>query len=143
MDVVHVHGRLADVLCVACGHRWTVEGEWPVDGRCRCGSLKGVRPGIVMFGDEAPLYRDMRVAFEALGEGDVLVVVGTGGEVVDVGRVAERTLATTVLANRESATEDPMPGFSRCMDWQFDHRVHGRIVETATRLDELVTRLMG
>lgn len=142
-DVLKVHGDLSEMACVSCGRRWTVSGAWPADGRCACGSLRGVRPGIVMFGDEPPLYRPMREAFAALGRGDLLVVIGTGGEVVDVGRVAERTRATTVLSNLASAEEEPMPGMCRAMDRQFDHVAHGRLADTWRDLDALVTRLMS
>lgn len=143
-SVTHLHGRLNSVTCAACGRAWDVAPvAWPAGGRCACGSLRGVRPGVVFFGDPAPEYRTMDRAFAELGEGDVLVVLGTTGKVIDVGSFAARTLATTVLSNLDSGDDDWMPGRPGVADRQFDHVIHGRAAEVAPALDALVRELLA
>ena len=91
-DVRHLHGRLSEMACTACGHGWDV-GHAAVEAdtvRCpACGSHRGVRPGVVFFGDPAPMYTDLRKAVTALRPCDGLLVVGTSGAVVDIYAMAD------------------------------------------------------
>ena len=107
-EVHHLHGRLRDMRCAACGHLWDVGYTAFAGGedRCpRCNSRKGVRPGLVMFGDEAPLYRLMYRALDALRARDTFVVIGTSGEVLPVFEMARRTRALSLLCNLETPAD--------------------------------------
>lgn len=144
-DVVHVHGRLSDMRCEACGNLWDIGPRtWDYETeRCRCGSRKGVRPGIVMFGDMAPKYAllDRRLA-EIHETSGVLVVIGTSGQVVDIGSPAAMMPGMTILSNLESATGASMPGFPMVEDRQFKKVLHGRAAEMAPVIEEAIIEAM-
>lgn len=75
--LLHLHGELLQVRCVACtwGSRW--EGDLRSSSRCReCGRSGVLRPDIVWFG-ETPHHLD--VVAEALQEADLFVSIGTSG----------------------------------------------------------------
>jgi NAD-dependent deacetylase len=122
--------------CLACGAVWDIGYRaWRQDvERCRCGRGDAVKPNVVMFHEAAPLYGLMWRRFAELQPEDLLVVIGTSGAVVDIGRIAEAAPCATVLSNLES---DPA-GVLR--DDQFTVTVHGRATETAERLDRVVAK---
>ncbi len=76
LDVLELHGNLADVRCSACGRVEDREGEiLPNLPRCKaCGGL--LRPAVVWFGEPLPesILQDAR---KAVLDADVLLVVGT------------------------------------------------------------------
>ncbi|MFO1460105.1 MAG: NAD-dependent deacylase [Verrucomicrobiota bacterium] len=75
--LLHLHGELLRVRCVACtwGSRW--EGDLHSSSCCeKCGRSGVLRPDIVWFG-ETPLHLD--VVAEALQEADHFICVGTSG----------------------------------------------------------------
>jgi NAD-dependent deacetylase len=135
-DVAHVHGRLTEMRCVACGAVWDIGYRaWRQDvERCRCGAREDVKPNVVMFHEVAPLYGFMWSCFESLAPQDLLVVIGASGTVVDIGHVAEAAPCATVLSNLESDPDRVI------RDEQFTVALHGRATETAERLDRLVAR---
>lgn len=145
-DVVHVHGKLREMKCTACGTIHDIGyREWDcTSDRCpKCNSLKGMKPNVVFFDENAPYYRIMWKTFMGLKREDVLVVIGTSGQVIDIGSVAAMTKATTVLSNLESAKTISMPGSPVVEDRQFDYVIHGRASETASSLDKLISDLMS
>jgi NAD-dependent deacetylase len=137
-DVLHVHGFLTSMRCLECGAHWDqgYRAFDPAKDCCpNCGSLHGVKPDVVFFNERAPLYTEMWRRLETLSSDDVLAVVGTSGTVLPVGEIARRTPATTILSNLASEAS--------VSDRYFDHVLHGRAVETAPKLDALITKLMG
>lgn len=136
--VMHVHGFLTAMRCLACGSQWYFGYKKfdPVADRCpTCGRIESVKPNVVFFNEPAPRYAQMWGSLESLTKDDVLVAVGTSGLVLPIGQIARRCPATTILSNLESA-ESPR-------DEDFDHVLHGRASEIAPKLDELVTELMA
>jgi NAD-dependent deacetylase len=136
-DVLHVHGSLTSMRCLECGAHWEQGYRKfdPVTDRCpHCGGLHGVKPNVVFFHEMAPLYADMWRRLAALTEEDVLVVIGTSGNVLPVAEIARRTPATTVLSNLESDRG--------LVERHFNYVLHGRAAEIAPQLDELATGLM-
>jgi NAD-dependent deacetylase len=135
--VMHVHGFLTAMRCVSCSAQWYVGYKRfdPATDRCpKCGRLESVKPSVVFFNEPAPRYAQMWKSLELLTENDVLVAVGTSGQVLPIGQIARRCPATTILSNLESA-ETPR-------DEDFDHVLHGRASEIAPDLDKVVTALM-
>lgn len=143
-DVLHVHGSLLAMQCKACGHEWPQGyAPWdPLTDRCRCNSLKGVKPAVVFFNEGAPRYRHMHRALDALQDGDVLLVMGTSGQVIPIGVWAASMPAIAILSNLKSDDRISMPGAPVCEDRQFDHVLHGRAEEKAAEIEALVIRLM-
>jgi len=146
-NVMHVHGRLTHMMCTSPGCvPWEIgyRHAHPDTEYCpRCASPKGVKPQIVLFGEPAPLYRPMRDVLKRLKYKDVLLVIGTSGKVVDIGEVAMKTDATTILSNLEPSTEQWLPEAPCIEDGQFDHVIHGRAAEMAPQIEALVHRLMA
>jgi NAD-dependent deacetylase len=146
VEIMHVHGRLTHIMCTAMAcEPWSIAHEdWDADhGRCpHCGSIKGVKPDVVLFGENAPNYKGMWKVLRKLTSKDILLVIGTSGKVVDIGTIAATTSATTILSNLESSEELSMPGTPCVEDRQFDHVIHGRAVDTSARIEALIDDLM-
>lgn len=87
-DVIHLHGRVQEMLCTACGYVWNIGYRaWGGEDRCmnfRCNSREGVKPNVVSFNEGAPQYRHFRSSFAALQTEDVVLVTGTSGNVIQV-----------------------------------------------------------
>jgi NAD-dependent deacetylase len=86
--VLHLHGRIDAMQCTACGHEWSVSltTRWnPEVDRCpHCDSRRGVKPGVVFFGERAPNYMVWRRLMAGLRAQDVVLMVGSSGEVINV-----------------------------------------------------------
>jgi NAD-dependent deacetylase len=116
-DVIHLHGSLLDAHCRACEHRWHVGyAALPVTQRCpTCGS-PSTKPGVVMFGEMAPLYATMHEVF-GNSRDDLILVIGTSGAVIPFEYVVGNRRSThrsyTVLNNLE---RDPDVRYERYFD---------------------------
>lgn len=102
-DALHVHGSLTAMECEACGEKWEI-GHEPFDtekDRCpKCDSLKGVRPSIVFFGGQAPMYSYMLRAFDyTMNPETIVVIIGTMGNVVNVESMVSATPCRKILCN--------------------------------------------
>lgn len=101
-EALHVHGSLTSMECIACGTKWEV-GHQPFNtetDRCKCNSLKGVRPDIVFFNGQAPKYADMWKAFNhTMNEDTIAVIIGTMGNVVSVEQMLFATPCKKILCN--------------------------------------------
>lgn len=142
-DVMHVHGSLTDMQCLACGKTWGIGyAAWGIDDQCpKCSSKKGVKPRVVFFHETAPLYPEMWRVFKKIKENDVLVVIGTSGEVVPIGTVAAVTKCRRVLNNL--APPDPaqwQPGMVTAA--YFNKTIFRPAAEAVEELDEIVKKWM-
>lgn len=144
-DVLHVHGTLREMRCLACGTVWGIgTAAWDVEvDRCpKCRSLKGVKPNVVFFGEAAPNYRPMGKALESLGADDVLVVIGTDGAVIPIGKIAASLPCRKALQILEPVPADRWtPGM--VAPALFHHTLFGRAAEQAETLDATVTEWMS
>lgn len=115
VDVLHLHGSLHSPRCASCGQSHILPSGIPMEpegGRrlcppvCNCGGF--VRPGVVWFGEDLPV-RELRQAFEAAQECDVLFTIGTSGLVQPAARIpslAKQAGACVVQINPISTTQD-------------------------------------
>lgn len=81
-DVIHLHGFLKELRCMSCEDIVKIEYEVQdnTNSTCKkCGSK--LRPNIVFFGEAAPMYQTL---YELLEQCDLLVIIGTSGNVIDV-----------------------------------------------------------
>lgn len=66
-DVCHVHGSLNRMNCSYCFHTWELEdlnGEFFANHPCpNCQRYKYTKPGVIFFGEKAPLYEKLYDAF--------------------------------------------------------------------------------
>lgn len=138
-DVMHVHGYLPEMQCEACGTVWSIGyAAWGLDDTCpKCGSKKGVKPHVVMFHENAPLYANMWRVFRNLRAQDVLVVIGTRGEVVPIGSVAAMATCRKALNNLEPIDMTQWaPGMVSAA--YFNHALFKRASEAVDELDGIV-----
>jgi NAD-dependent deacetylase len=118
-DVCHLHGRLQDMRCYDCDHEWEHGlGPWVIgrDACPECGAMRAVKPGVVFFGEMAPAYHTLQVAMDSLRPQDVLLVIGTSGQVLPVARMGLMTPGPTILNNLEPSESIP--------DHCFDHTIY-------------------
>lgn len=133
-DIIHLHGFLQGMRCIACGHEWNVGyTEWNHEtDRCpRCDSLRGVKPGVVFFNEGAPRYADLYRAFKRLTVDDTVVVIGTSGEVINVSSLVGNTTAFSLLNNMEK---------SESIDEGSFNKIFYESVETAAPLMDAIVR---
>lgn len=131
-NVIHLHGELTKMTCVACGNVWDVEyNEINEDDRCsKCNSLKGIRPYIVFFNENAPKYRDMYKAMIDIDEHDCIVVIGTSGQVIDVDAFVKNARGMKILNNLE-------PG-KYINDSLYHSTLYGKASENCGKIDDIV-----
>lgn len=100
-DVVRFHGSLWRNRCTACGREredHALHMPSPPLSPC-CRALE--RPGVVWFGEAIPPFA-LEAAFEAAGQADGVLVIGTTGVVYPAAAVVERARdagATVVEVN--------------------------------------------
>jgi NAD-dependent deacetylase len=88
--------------CTACRNVWDINYKEisHENIRCpKCNSNKGVKPNVVFFGEMAPLYRDMKSILNNLTAKDMLIVMGTMGNVVNINNYAGFVNSYKILNN--------------------------------------------
>lgn len=100
--LVHMHGRLAAMLCANCGERRDWRGDMGVETPCpACRSVGFVRPDVVWFGE---MPHHMERIYAALNAADLFVSIGTSGAVYPAAQFVQeagRAGAHTVELNLE------------------------------------------
>lgn len=137
-DVVHLHGRLQDMRCFACDHRWEHGfGPWVAgEHRCpACGDEDEVKPGVVFFGEMAPEYHTLRRVLGSLRPQDVLLVIGTSGLVLPVARMAMDAPGPSILVNKDPSDSIP--------DTAFRHTLYRPAGEAVAEVEALLARYLG
>jgi NAD-dependent deacetylase len=82
-EVIHMHGELFKVRCVACETTIPWREDLGLEDQCpSCAQIGSLRPHVVWFG-ETPLRMDD--IYPALYEADLFVAIGTSGSVYPAG----------------------------------------------------------
>jgi NAD-dependent deacetylase len=112
-DVVHLHGDIRTLWCVVCGHEWEIETDRYDRAGCpSCRSTRGVKPGVVFFGEKAPRYNDLFEIVADLRAEDTVVVIGTSGTVLPSDRLFAHSKAYSILVNLEPGGQMDEKAFS-------------------------------
>ena len=77
-EAIHMHGRLDEALCAACGHRWPAPAEMSVETPCPACGARAARPAVVWFGE---FPERMEEIGELIDRAEVFAAVGTSGAV--------------------------------------------------------------
>jgi len=104
-DVVHLHGALSTMKCTACGNVWNIGYQhWdPTKNRCvKCNSLRGVKPNVVFFYENAPLYKTLYTEFRKITDKDIVLVIGTSGTVINVDAMLFDKKCFSILNNLQA-----------------------------------------
>lgn len=125
-DILHLHGFLREVVCESCGFIDDIGYEKMDDAYSECPKCtKPLRPNIVFFGEAAPRYADL---YEELEDCEVLVVIGTSGNVINTDMFLSRKIKLSILNNLE-----PSPALN-------DKRYSKVLYKNATdAIDEIVS----
>jgi NAD-dependent deacetylase len=112
-NVVHLHGFLPQMQCTACGNVWNVGYvTWNGDeDRCpKCTSRRGVKPAVVFFNEGAKEYIRLNKVFREIVQDDVVLVIGTSGQVINVDAYLFDKSCFKILNNlqRETFVDDTM-----------------------------------
>ena len=106
-SLVHLHGEATKMHCTACGNIWDIGyGIFDTQSdRCpKCNSLKGVKPHIVFFGGEAPMYQELYKSIEYMkSSSSIIVVIGTMGNIIPISDVIKLFPCKKILNNLESS----------------------------------------
>jgi NAD-dependent deacetylase len=137
-NVVHLHGILTKMKCIACGHEWELGfQDWnPTKDRCsRCNSCRSVKPGVTFFNELVPLYRTLFKTFMSTKPDDVIVVIGSSGAVININSLVFDRPGFKILNNLEPTI--------LINESYFDQVHYRRAAEATSHLDEFVSILMG
>jgi NAD-dependent deacetylase len=101
VDVIHLHGFINQMKCVACGNVWDFHDDFDAgyDTCPKCGSKKGVKPNVVFFHENAPNYPSFYKTINSLTKDDVFIIIGTSGVVIDVDSLTFDNDAYKILVN--------------------------------------------
>ena len=98
-DVLHLHGFLREVRCESCGFVDDIGYEKLRDVYDACPRCNyNLRPNIVFFGEAAPKYADM---CKELQDCEMLVVIGTSGNVINTDMFVRSGIQYAILNNLE------------------------------------------
>ena len=93
-NVHHVHGRLDELQCEACGHEWNVgyQAYDTTSGCPQCHQVDDVKPNVIFFNQIAPGYAamyDMIDQINRAGDDGMFVSIGTSGTVIPVDHISQ------------------------------------------------------
>jgi NAD-dependent deacetylase len=125
--------------CEACGYEFSVGYEaWDCTKEtCHnqargCICRKGIKPNVVFFNESAPKYADLYRTLKDLTDEDVVLVIGTSGEVLPIDQYLSGTKGYKILVN-------PKP-----MTWDcWDLRLHRPATETIEEIDAVLGLRLG
>lgn len=130
--LLHMHGELLRVRCIACAWQTTWEGELETGSICReCGRSGVLRPDIVWFG-ETPYHLD--VVAGALQDAELFVCIGTSGLVYPAAGFAR--MAAEAGCRRRIEINVDSTGISRDFT---ERRVGPATVEVSRLVEEIVS----
>jgi len=136
-EVAHLHGFLTRMRCFACGRRWEIGyRRWEANDTCPgCGSRARVKPDVVFFGEAAPMYTYLYETLDSLTRDDVLLVVGTRGNVLPIDAIARSVPGTKILNNLAPSEEID--------ERHFDHVFFEPATQAFPKIDGVLRELLG
>lgn len=138
-EVLHVHGNMEHMQCVACDHHWAIgTSEFVSDERCPKCDSRLTKPAIIFFNEKAPLYLNMHqiLNHKHKKQNDVIMVIGCSLQVIDANTILQpqrKSIGYSVLINKEQTYQDHM----------FDYVIHGLATDLVPGLDPLINKKMG
>jgi len=99
-DVIHLHGFLREIKCMSCNYIEDIgyDSLQNKEKECPKCSNSRFRPNIVFFAEAAPMYA---VLEKELQDCEVLVVIGTSGNVINTDGLLNPKIKYSILNNLE------------------------------------------
>ena len=94
-EVIHLHGTLTDLRCERCKLVFSIGYKAQKNEICSLCKSSIIRHNVVMFGESAPAYSYLEKLYS---EAEMVVVIGTSGNVIDTGYIAQ-LIDNSVLNN--------------------------------------------
>jgi NAD-dependent deacetylase len=124
-DVVHLHGELRklrakgndkDVVDIGYTRYWdgAPEQENSAGYRFRSKGNSLYRPDIVLFGEYAPRYRKLHKTFKRIRRDDLIIVIGTQGNVLPVDWLCSKADCPKILVNLHDSEDINALRFQHC-----------------------------
>lgn len=138
-EVLHVHGDIEHMQCVACGNKWNIGKEqYDASPRCPKCDSRLTKPGVVFFNEHAPLYEDMNhIHYKKRHPNDIIFVIGSSLQVIssDIILQTQRSKPRnySILVNKNETSQD---GF-------FDYVIHGNATDIVPGLEALIEKKMN
>jgi NAD-dependent deacetylase len=126
-DVIHLHGTLTELRCEECGSVFEIGYSSQCGLTCPSCDSGSIRHNVVMFGEMAPMYQVLQ---KELNEINLLVVIGTSGQVLDVAYFAQITKQSII--NNLDADEN--------IDKWFDIVLTKKASEASSEIEALVEK---
>jgi NAD-dependent deacetylase len=101
-DVLHLHGFLKEIKCQNSRCDYVEDIGYEAQNKeALCPKCKTkLRPNIVFFGEEAPMYQPF---FQAFDDCEMLVVIGTSGYVINTDMFLNPDIKFSILNNLEKS----------------------------------------
>ncbi|WP_434637315.1 NAD-dependent deacetylase [Sulfurimonas sp. NW7] len=101
-DVLHLHGFLPEVRCESCGFTDNIGYRKLREAYENCPQCSNkLRPNIVFFSEQAPKYQDL---YNELQDCEMLVVIGTSGNVINTDAFLQGNIRYSILNNLEKSS---------------------------------------
>ena len=133
-DVIHLHGFLTEMRCYECDRRWDIGYRRHDTTLCPDAAQHHtlLKPSVVFFGEQAPLYQRLYTIFEDLADDDLIFVIGTSDAVVPFGHYLRHLPGRKFRVN-------PDPEYSDVYEREFTSTACAAVAE----MDALVRAHMG
>ncbi|CAA6822582.1 MAG: NAD-dependent protein deacetylase of SIR2 family [uncultured Sulfurovum sp.] len=128
-DLVHLHGTLTDLRCEVCGTVFPIGYKTQKGAVCPACDASNIRHNVVMFGEAAPEYEHLGKLYS---EADMVVVIGTSGQVIDTGSMAQR-IQNSILNNLD---------VDEFHDRAFKHKFYVPATEAADEVCNLIEEFL-
>lgn len=100
-NIMHLHGELTKLICTSCGYKWDIGYcAYEFSGCPKC-ETELVKPFVVFFYESAPMYSPMYREFQTLKDDDIVVVIGTSGNVISLDMLLYGNSGYKILNNLE------------------------------------------
>lgn len=108
-NVYHIHGSMKSMNCNQCHFSWDIgNNDFTINAICpNCKKYKYTKPGVIFFGEQAPLYQEFLNDFLLpIPEDDILkIVIGTSLKVITENMIAPH-LGTSILVDPSPSSDN-------------------------------------
>ena len=101
-DVFHLHGFITSIYCEECGYKEDIGYKKQRDVYNLCPKCRKdmLRPNVVFFGEQAPMYEKL---FKEIDACEFLVIIGTSGTVINTDMFLNPKIKHSILNDLESS----------------------------------------
>lgn len=134
---IKLHGNLREITCPRCFYTYDIGyTEYNLDEKCKnCNGFRALKPNIVFFGEQASNYEHLYDIVRRIKEDDIVVVIGTMGNVINVEHLFGKRKCYKILCNMEKSPY--------ILDGYFDEVYYESIETAMPKIKESINKLMN